>query len=237
MGVVDAFENWQGINYVAGLLDELGISDLDLTVRVRIAQPRAYHADGPIREWVVKGHELRGYINTLHNNAQKALSADATTLTGDHCRYCEARHACPAALKAGMVLLEIAGQPLPDELSMEAMALQYSIIQRGIKQLEYLSAGYEEQLKSAIRSGKQVPGFTLEQKYARSAKWTASLDEVVSMGKSVGVDLLKPRELVTPAQAKQLGLDKDIVSSFSEREARGLALTPVNDKKLTEVFK
>lgn len=235
-GVVEAFENWQAINYAAGLFDELGIdgiTDQYLTVHIRIAQPRAFHRDGSVRNWSIKGSDLRGYFNTLTNNANQALSSTVQTHTGTHCRYCEARHACPAALKAGLDLYEVTGQPLPIELSVEAMGVQLSIIQRARKQLEYLESGFEEQIKGKIRAGVRVPGWALKEGVGR-VKWSKPVDEIVAMGDMMGKDLRKA-EAITPTQAKGLGLDEALISAYSERPNTGLKLVAV-DSKAREVF-
>jgi len=236
--VVEAFENWQGINYLAGLLDELGISgvtDQHTTVRIRIAQPRAFHQDGQIREWSILASELRGYFNILSNNAHISLGPDATTHTGDHCRYCEALHACPAALKAGLDMFEVTGVPLPVELTPQNMGLQLSIIQRARKQLEYLESAFEEQVKSSIRSGKNVPGWSVATRYGRK-KWAKPVDEVIALGDMMGKDLRKPLEAITPTQAKSLGIDEALISAYSEKPNTGLKLTPDNKNKAREVF-
>ena len=139
--IYEAFENWQIINYIAGIVELLnlnGIDDQNITVHLRIVQPRAFHRDGSIRQWTVKLSNLRGYFNILHSNAHIALSNDSIIRSGKHCRFCSARHACPAALQAGMTLYETAIKPVPIELSPQALGVQLLIIQRAIKQLEYL---------------------------------------------------------------------------------------------------
>ena len=237
-GVVEAFENWQAINYAAGLFDILGIdgtSDQFIKVRIRIAQPRAFHKDGEIREWTVTASELRGYINILSNNANKALSDKAETHSGEHCRYCSARHACSAALEAGIGLYEVTSIPLPVELSIEAIGTQLAIIKRAKKQLEYLESGFEEQVKGLIRSGKIVPGWNLEQGKGRE-KWAKPIEEVIALGEMFGQDLSKPPEAITPNQARKLGIDASVITAYSEVPQTGLKVVPNNANKAREVF-
>lgn len=237
-GVVEAFENWQAINYLSGIFDKLGIdgiSDRTLTVHITIVQPRAFHRDGPVRTWTLFGSELRGYFNILNNNAHTALSDKAETHTGEHCRYCEARHACPAALKAGLELYEVTGTPLPVELSNEAMGVQLAIIRRARKHLEYLESGFEEQLKGKIRAGTNVPGWMLEQGFGRE-KWAKPVSEVIALGDMLETDLRKPADVITPTQARKLGIDNAVIKMYSEKPQTGLKLVPANNKKAKEVF-
>lgn len=234
-GIVEAFENWQCINYVAGIFDEFKLEDQYTTVRIRIVQPRAFHPEGIIREWATNGAELRGHINTLHNNAHKALGPEASTLTGSHCRYCEALHACPAALEAGMKLYEVAGQPLPVELSDQALGLQLSMVKRAREHLEYLESAYTEQVKSKLRGGSNIPGWGVEPKLGR-VKWSKPIDEVIALGDILGKDLRRPLDAITPSQAIKLGVDKTVVDAYSERPTTGLELKQINTKKSREVF-
>ena len=235
MGTVEAFENWQCINYVAGLLDYLQCEEQHITVRIRIVQPRAFHKEGTIREWVIKASDLRVHINTLHNNAHRALGPDAGTLTGDHCKHCEARHACDVALTAGMKLYEIAGKPLTVELDPNAMGIQLSVVKRAIRQLQYLESAYEEQVKSMLRGGKAVRGWYTMPKFGR-VKWNKPYDEIVAMGDMMGKDLRKDPVAITPAQAIKLGVDKTLIAAYSEKPNNGLELTETSTNKSREVF-
>lgn len=236
-GIVEAYDNWQAINYTSGILDTLGIDgelDQRTTVRIRIAQPRAFHRDGAIREWAVKASDLRGKFNILHNNAAKALSPDAKCNSGSHCKYCSARHACPTALAAGMQLYEVAGAAMPVELSDDALATQYAIVQRALKQLEYLESGYQEQLKSRLRSGASVQGYRVEEGKGRE-RWAKPVEEVIAMGDMLGHDL-RNLQAITPNQAKKLGVDESVIIAYSETPKTGLKLVPDDGNKAKLIF-
>lgn len=236
--LVEAFENWQSINYLAGLVDMLDIDGYDdqrITVHIRIAQPRAFHRDGMIREWTVKLSDLRGRFNILSANAHKALSNDAEIHTGDHCRHCQARHACPAALQVGLRLFEITGRPVPMELSPQAIGVQLAIIKRALKQLEYLESGFEEQVKSLVRSGVDVPGWMVQMGVGRE-KWSKPIPEVLAMGEMLDQDLKKPDEAITPNQARKLGIDDAVIKAYSDKPRTGLKIVPDNGNKAKKAF-
>lgn len=235
--IVEAFENWQAINYACGIIDQLEINghvDQFTTVRIRIAQPRAFHRDGPIREWVVKASDLRGYFNILHNNAHEALGPNAVYRTGSHCKHCPGRHACPAALKAGLSLYETVTKPIPAELSPEAMGVQLALIKRARKALEYLESGFEEQVTSIIRGGAAVPGWMVEQSYGRE-RWAKPVEEVFALGDMLGHDLRDPKA-VTPNQARKLGIDDAVIMAYSEKPKAGVKIVPDNGNKAKHVF-
>lgn len=236
---VEAFENWQTINYINGIIKLLpNIKNWDpaaVTIHIRIAQPRAFHRDGPIREWVTTLAALKPHFQTLHDNAAIALSSNATIHTGNHCRYCQARHACPAALKAGMGLYEVAMQPTPVDLTPQVLGVQLAIIKRAINQLEYLETGFEEQAKAIIKRGSIVPNFMLEMGVGRLA-WNKPAAEVIALGELCGVNLQKPDAVKTPTQAKKLGIDEAVIKAYSEKPKTGLKLVPDNGNKAKLFF-
>jgi len=237
-GVVEAFENWQLINYAQGIIEKFnidGIEEQNITVHLRVVQPRANHRDGIVREWVIKLSDLRGYFNILHTNAHVALSDDSVIRSGTHCHYCQARHACPSALQAGIDLYEVAMKTLPMELSPEALGVQLAIIKRAIKQLEYLESGFEEQVKSLVRKGTNVPNFMVEIGYGRLA-WSKPVSEIIELGNERGYVLQKPIEVITPTQAKKLGVPADIIDEVSTKPRSGLKVVPDDGSKARKIF-
>ncbi len=224
-GIVEVFENWQLINYAAAIFDEHGIDGFDdqnLTVHFRIIQPRAFHQAGPIREWTISGSDLRAYFNVLKTNAEKAVSDDATTHSGPHCRYCSARHACRTALDSGMQLYELAHKSTPQELTPEALGVQFGIVKRAREQLEYLETGLEQEMVGRIRAGVRVPGFHMETGRGRE-RWARPVSEVRALGDLMGVSLGKD-EVVTPFQARKLDIDNSIIDDYVETPTKGVKL-------------
>lgn len=236
--LIEVFENWQLINYLAGILDHLKINGLDdqyITVHFRIVQPRAFHRDGEIREWVAKASDFRGLINTLFVNAGISLSDNAIIRSGPHCRHCNARHGCPAAIQAGLRLYEVSMRPVPIELSNDALGVQLAIVKRAIKQLEFLESGFEEQVKSKVRSGSNILGWLVEQGFGRE-KWNKPIAEVLSMGNMMGFDLKKPDEAITPVQARKLGIDESITKEYSIVPKTGIKIVSDNGNKARQIF-
>lgn len=237
-GVVEVFENWQAINYLSGIANVLyinGITDQNITVHIRIAQPRAFHKDGAIREWVVKLSDMRGYWNILSANAHEALSENATIRSGPHCRYCNARHACPAALKAGLSLYEIAMNPTPVDLTPNELGIQLAIVRRALSQLEYLETGFSEQAKILIRKGTLVQNFMGEMGKGRK-RWNAPASEIITLGKLLKFDLKKPDEAITPTKAAALGIDGEVIKQYSETPSTGFKVIPDNGSKAKLLF-
>jgi len=235
--IVEAYENWQSLDYLDGIVEKLGfkgIRDQDLKITIRIAQPRAPHRDGPIREWKTDGGTLRGYTNILHTNAEKSLGPDALCNTGPHCKNCSGRHACEAAITAGPRLFEAASAPVPVELSTPALATQLTLVTRAYRHLKALKIAYEAQVDGKVRAGEVVPGWTTEPTFGKE-KWVGDVLEVIAMGDAMGKDLRKPTA-VTPKQAIALGVDEAVIKAYSTQQRTGAKVVADNGTKAKQVF-
>lgn len=231
---VDPYKNKQAVCYIAGLEARLKLPK-DTNVVVRIVQPRTYSGEGPIREWKTTIGGMYPIITDLSAAAHKAMSDRAELVTGPHCRYCQARHACEPALRSGIGFYEMAAAPLPVDLTPEALGLQLQIVDRAVEQLAALKTGYEEQVKATIKSGKSVPGYALKPAYGRE-KWTAPPEQIINLGKLLGIDVAKPGT-VTPNQARKLGMDEVTISSLSTRPNNGVKLTSEPADMAARIFK
>lgn len=238
---VDVFENWQLLNYAAGVIEHLKTHfpfveshNQNMRFVFRISQPRSFHRDGPIREWSTTLGEITGYILRLKTAAELALSGLGETKSGGHCKYCQARHACPSALNAGVKLFEVASQALPLTMSNEALATQLAIVSRAYKQLASIKDALEQQVESLIRSGKSVPGYITQPKLGRET-WKVDVSEIHALGDMLGVDLRKPSAM-TPKQAIKLGIDKDVIKAYCHQTTSGVEIVPDNGKKARLIF-
>ena len=238
-GIVEVFENWQLINYAIGLIDLIfkthGITDTELTVSMRIAQPRPYHRDGPIREWLVKASDLRAYANKLEAAAIEALGPDPTVTSGSHCQYCSARASCPAAHKAAMSAIDHTMQAGIDKLPPDAMANELRILRRVAEAIKYRLTGLEAEAMSQIKNGEAIPGWALDAEQGK-AVWTRPAGEIFAMGDMIGKDLRKVAAPITPAQAKKAGVDRAMIDAFSRREGGALKLVPADNTLGARVF-
>jgi hypothetical protein len=234
---VNPVKNWQLIAYTAGLFDYLGVNGYDdqvLTVQLGIVQPRAYTAGGPVRTWTVTGSDLRPYITSLRNAAERALSDAPKCNSGVQCRYCDARWDCEAANDAGLTLYEAASDPIPLDATPSELGLRLSLITRAVEQLNYVKSGLEAQIEALTKSGKVVPGWALKPTPGRE-NWTVSVEEVLAVGETAGVDLTKPAVL-TPNQARKAGLSDEVISAISKR-SNGLKLVQQDETLVQSIFK
>lgn len=235
--IVEPFENQQAINYVCGILDKLdisGLADQHIEVRIRIAQPRAFHRDGPIREWSVQASDLRAYFNILSTQAHESLGVDAKTTPGSHCKHCPGRHACTSAQRYAMAGIDYIGRPLPDELSPEAIGIELANLMRAEKAIEYRKTGLEAQARALIVKGHRIPFFSVEQSIGRE-KWTKPIEEIALLGDLLGIDLRK-QDVVTPNQARKLGIDASVIKDYADHPVTGFKLVFDEGNAFRRVF-
>jgi len=235
--LVEAFENWQLLVYLCAILEHLdidGLEDQYVRVEFRIVQPRAFHPKGQVRSWSFMACDARAYFNQLQASALESLSPGAETRSGAHCRNCNARHGCEAALTAGMGLYEVAAKPVPMNLDALALGVQQNIVTRAIKQLEYLKTGYDAEIEARVRRGEGVPYWRTEQGVGRET-WSRPSEEVIRMGQMFGQDL-RQKNPVTPKQAVSLGIDAAVIKGYSHKPQTGVKIVPDNGNHAKEVF-
>lgn len=205
--LVEAFENWQLIDYVSGCMSEANINGLqeqNIVVVMTVIQPRAFHKDGPVRRWKVLATDLRAHVNRLHSSAEMAMGPDPKCYPHpDACENCNARHACEALQRATYHAMDVAQRAQPLELSPEALGIELRMIKRAKALMEARETGLEEHAVSLIKRGQQVAWFAMESSPGRKV-WTKPAAEVLMLGKLNGKDFAKPTEPITPTQAAKL---------------------------------
>jgi Protein of unknown function (DUF2800) len=165
--IVEAFENWQCIDYACGLLTEAkmddGLSDQNTLVDICVIQPRAPHREGPVRRWTVKASDLRAHINRLHSSATEA--------TGDNpkcypepsaCENCNGRHKCEAIQRSAFRGAEMGHAAQPLDLTPAALGLELRTLTRAQALMKARISGLEEHAVSLIKRGSAVPWWMME---------------------------------------------------------------------------
>lgn len=221
---VDVFENYQLIDYVCGVLDELGINgatDQMLEVHFYIVQPRSYHRDGPIRLWKTTAAALRGYFNILQAAAQAALSPNPICTVNAECLDCRGRHACEASQRTGFSIMDISTSSVPVIMSAHAIGLELKMLYDAELLIKARKSGLEKQAEIHMMRGEMIPNFMMQPTEGRQ-EWSKPVAEVIALGSLFGIDVKKDA-LITPIQAVKAGLDAAAVAGYTMRK-RGLTL-------------
>ena len=241
--LVEAFENWQLIDYVAGALSEAqidGLQEQNVVVDMRIVQPRSYHAQGSVRNWTVKASDLRTYWNRLEMAAEDATSIIPTASPHmDVCEECPGRHACQAVQRVAYIAGDRGQMGVIHDMPPEAMGQELRALKRAQALLDARVTGLEAEVTALKKAGKSVPLWALESTPGRLA-WTKGNAEVLAVGQMFGLDLAKPVEPITPTQAKAAAkaakLPESLIDAYANRSAGGSKLVYDDGSKARLTF-
>jgi hypothetical protein len=237
---VEVFENWQLMLYTIGCLHMWQMNDLEWVVDMRIVQPRSYvTSDG---RWVLPASELRVYRDVAIQAASECSKPGSPTAsTGSHCKYCPGRHACGAFRKTAANALEVSQTMMIDQLPQEAVSVELTFIARALEILKDRKTGLEQQVEGLLKKGVQTPGWAMR---ASSGKlhWSKDDQEVLALGKMIGVDLGKEVKPITPTQAKLkikragLPVDDSVVDVYAQKGSSKMTLKPDNETYVKKIF-
>ena len=213
---VSPFENYQLLNYaiLQMSVEMSGKIDPGIECHLIIVQPRSYHPDGPVREWVVMSDDLWSYREVLREKALASQLLNPPAKTGPECRDCKARGNCATLQTGGYEAVEVSATATPFEMPIEAKGSELALMTSAMALLKARIDGLETEVMGHIKAGNPVLGWMSKQVMGRK-KWTAAVPEVLALGQMMGVDVSKPG-LLTPAQAIKAGLSADVVDGYSD---------------------
>jgi hypothetical protein len=221
-GVIDPVENWQLIIYTLLILRKLegqgalGNYDStgDLTCELVIVQPRAYHPDGPVRSWSMIYDQIQKYSRKLAEILIEIKAERYVSRVGPWCHYCRALHECKTAAMAAGTAMDVSGEAVTFELTPEQLSFELTHTKEAIRILTQRLKALEEYTVSQIQKGIMIPGWELSP--GRGVlTWNKSISEIVKMADTIGVDIRKPEDIITPRQAEIKGLDQAIVKHYT----------------------
>jgi hypothetical protein len=223
-GYVDVYENWQLLEYAAGIAQNAAFTKITMT----IIQPRCYTTESCVRSWTLDIQDLNEYIEALRESESAAMEVNAPCTPSPECTYCAARHACKALQLTVSRSIDTIKSYGSFDLDSRQLGSQLKHLRQTAALLDAHLTGLEEQAKSSIMRGDSVPGFRLAPGQGRE-HWTKDIAEVITLGELMGLDLTKPAEAVTPAQARKIGIDDEILKEYSQRTAGKLKLVEETD--------
>jgi hypothetical protein len=223
--LVEVEENPQLLCYGAGIFEYLynrGI--MPETFVFGIVQPRGFHREGPFRFWRISTAELRERVVVLAAAGAEALTLGANTKSGSHCRNCPGILTCEASEQACGEALEVIASSEPEELSNLALGRQLILLQDAMATVKNRLAPMETQALECLKKGQLVPGHGVDLGRGSRSWKPDQRSQIIAMGELFGLEL-DPRELISPAQAENLGLSKEIVATLVNKSAGKPKLT------------
>ena len=234
--VVHAYDNWQLVNYTLGILPILFKErEPEISIDMRVVQPRSYNHGGTVRSWKTRPNMLRAFVNRLQSAAIEALGDDPKTVSGNWCRDCTARHVCRTRQESAMIAVDIIGDLSADVLSPLALGLELQTLERAAKSVESRLKALKAQALETIRGGTGVPFFEILPNYGKQI-WNRPTPQVFAMGDLFEKDLRKDQEPCTPKQAIAKGIDEAVIKQYSTVPNKGLKLVPVDAMNVKRVF-
>lgn len=226
---VEVFENYQLLEYAAGAMHFLYQFEIK-TIFLHIIQPRAYHVDGIIRTWNLSIGEALKYFKFLNEREKISMRENAPLIPSSQCKYCSARASCSALRKTTLNFIEDLKIPRDTYLPPDELGKELSILLNAKELLDARITGLEQQALQLIADGKTVRGFVAEQTIGRE-KWVGDINEIISLADTLNIDIKKPVELITPKQAVNAGLPREIVNRYSETPRGMLKLKKLDAAK------
>jgi hypothetical protein len=236
----DPFRHWQMVDYAACIMDSEGFTFDDIltfSYTFTIGQPRAYHPDGPVREWHAPGTVIGPMLLQLRVAAHAASEPDAQCQTGPHCRDCRAAWDCVANQRVGGAAIDVAYAQQSTGMDAAALGLELRMIDAARDRLKARGEALEARVMGLQRAGQSVPHWTLGSTKPRTVWRDGSESEVALMGDIQGVELRKAEiPLVTPAQAVKLGLDQSVIDAYAYTPKGNPKLEPCDEGSAARVF-
>ncbi len=228
--VVEAKDNAQCMYYACGALEDLMLWDAVDEVVLHIAQPRAYHADGPLREWRISKDDLAAWLEETLVPAMDQAMVSRDTKSGEHCRFCPVRfRACPS-LVDDMEELE----NLMDEFENATPARQFTgpeigrLLELHDRSKIVSKAANTLAFHNLTADAKSVPGRKLV-KAKSNRVWKSGAEDALK--EKLGKQAYTPPTLLSPAKVDDLPGGTALTSRWALKPDKGLTVAAVKDQR------
>ena len=227
---VDVFENWQLIEYSAGIPE---VREVDY-ISFHIVQPRCFNGI-PIDTWSIPLDCLMPYWAQLQRVEAVAMEPNAPQRVSSACYNCKARHACSTFQNAVLNQIDAMRYNLPNDLSNEELGQELRVLHHAQELIEARISGLEEEALCKLKAGERVPNYEIGQVQSRE-RWAKDSSEIDILASLFNVDLRKPPEFITPKQAIKAGIPAEVIREYSETPVGAYKLVATDPQKLRRIF-
>lgn len=230
--IVEVVKNPQATCYAIGAIDSLAGEVFD-EIELVIIQPRAPHIDGKVRRWKMP----KEWINEFRSIACVALlesqGPNPRIAAGDYCRWCAAKAICPELYKEAQNQTKAVfeNEPVPaSNINLPAVGIMS--IEQLAKALDWQDSiedwfkAIKEQVRDALLSGVQVPGYKLGN--SRSYRVWADEKKVIE---HFGDKAFAPRELRSVAAMEKLVGKKDLPAELVIKPEGAKTVVKITDPR------
>lgn len=228
--VVDPEENPQLKYYAFGVIDGIERESAivlrdDLKVRLRIAQPRAFHQEGPVREWWTEVGAIKEWVHDTLVPAMLATEYDNTLDAGPWCRFCPAKLVCPLLTS----LFRAACTANPKEVvnySDESLGRSWAYA----KAVKFYLNALEAEVFRRLNTGREFTGIAKLVPKKANRVWKP--DAEAEAKRLFGPEAVTTPELKSPAELEKLGPKaKEFAKEHAYMPSTGLTVAAWDDPK------
>lgn len=226
--VVEVENNPQLMGYGAGMMESLQLWGAVDNVVLHIAQPRAFHYEGPLREWRISVEELRLWLDWVLLPAMDRALTSNETQSGEHCRFCPVRsRACPQIAK-DMDELETLMKSFEGGTADELSNAQVARFLDLLAVAKIAASAANKTAYNRLQAGADIPGYKLVSGRANRI-WKA--DAEAALKAKFGDEAFTKPELKSPAEIEKMPMGKTEAAKYAYKPDVGLVVAKVDDTR------
>lgn len=228
--LVEPENNWTLLAHAIGWFEQAQVMPVQIILTIH--QPRPHHREGRIRHWQLGPASFIRYRQEL---IDKLTTPSDELITGRHCRKCHALNSCPAAKASQYNAIDAAEMAFSEIPTNEELREHLEIVERAENILKARKEALQELALHRIKNGEVIQDYCAETQLGNTTWKPGITADLVKM--LTNIDVTKSA-IITPGQAKKLGIAEEIIKSLTHRPQTGVRLTKINaDKRVKNIFK
>ena len=223
---VEVKNNPQLMYYAFGILDKH--PEINGAVRLRIIQPRGFHHDGTIRQWVTDADTIRAWAAEILAPAIELTAFDQSLDAGSWCRFCPAKLVCP--LVEGLFRAAATYNP-KRVVSAENKSLAQSY--QSISAVKFYLKALEDETYRRLNLGQMDDCLDLVKLVYKKANRVWNPGAAAVLAGKLGAAVMTTPEMKSPAEVEKLGADaKTLVHEWAHTPEAGLTVALASDSRV-----
>ena len=225
---VYAEENTQAMLYALGLYNDFKCLDVIRDFKIHIVQPRINNYSS----WNISVKDLIKFGKFASKKASEALKPNAPRIPGEkQCKWCKARHHCPALWKFTEEIILESFENLNDkkEIIKDSDKLnknQIKLIVDNKKLIEDFLKSVEDHVYDKLCEGENFEGYKLVEGRS-NRKWNDDAEKALK--EELGEDAYQKKLITITSASKKIKKDK--IDSLTYKPKGELKLVPDSDKR------
>lgn len=226
--IVEPEMNWTLISHAIAYRRYCGFKPEKFVFR--ICQPRPFHPQGPVRDWVITANEL----DELEKQLTTALdNPQAIVCSGSQCYKCKSLSQCPAAQLAAMNAVDVANMAFDSEMTDDKLAWMLNNLKRASEVIKQSYEAYQDLALHRLKDGRKVTNYSIQPALGNTT-WDDDITPEL-LESMTGLDC-SVKKLITPAQAKKKGVPEELINQLTHRPDNGFKLVHIDENKLATKY-